>query len=147
MHVRQTKWFNWKLAGAAVAMVSGFFLLFALNFHNAGYVPVEVALALAGITLCLVGMRLLLEGTYEMSPVEVNDTELGHLQLNGYSLVAYECETPDGGKQFRLATEAALTAQQEAALIRYLALEGFLVTLWPDMKDRIEQEAGWAFLV
>jgi hypothetical protein len=78
--------------------------------------------------------------------VEVDGTELGCLELNGYYLVAYEREDPAGRKQFRLASARPLNPQREAALIRYLALEGFLASLWPEMRQRLEEETEWAFL-
>jgi len=80
-------------------------------------------------------------------PVKVDGTYLGCLQLNGYSLVAYERQTGDGKRQFRLTCAVPLSADQEAAFIRYLVLEGFVASLWPQMCGRIEGEAGWAFLV
>ena len=110
--------------------------------------PVNLALGLVGLTLCILGFSLFLIETEEDGlPTKVNGAELGSVQLNGYCLVAYESETADGKKEFRLASRRPLTPQREAALIRYLAAEGFLGSLWPEMKDRIEDEAGWAFFV
>ena len=63
------------------------------------------------------------------------------------ALKFYGSETSDAKKQFRLASYRTLSPEKEAALIRYLTMEGFLVSLWPEMKERIEEEAGWAFLV
>jgi hypothetical protein len=77
MYVHQTKWFNCQLVRAVFAITSGFFLIFALNFENAGRVPVDVALGLAGITLCSVGIRLLLQATHEIGPFEVKGTSRG----------------------------------------------------------------------
>lgn len=37
------------------------------------------------------------------------------------------------------------TPEREAAFIRYLVLEGFVVSLWPQMCGRIDEEANWAF--
>jgi hypothetical protein len=109
---------------------------------------VNIGLGLAGIGLCIFGMRLLLIATEDNGlPVEINGAALGSIHLNGYQLVAYESTAPDGKKQFRLASWCGLTPEREAALIRYLFAEGFLVSLWPDMKDRIGDEVGWAFLV
>jgi hypothetical protein len=94
----------------------------------------------------MLGMRLFLVVTADDEPIQVTGSELGTIQLNGCCLVAYESETGNGEKRFRLASSRPLSPEREAALIRYLAVEGFLVSLWPEMKERIEDEAGWAFL-
>lgn len=137
-----------QVVGGFFSLISGFVLIGVLNWENSPYLPVNLALGLAGITLCMVGFRLLLVATADdRVAVDVDGTELGCVQLNGYYLVAYEHEAPGGRKQFRLASARPLTPEREAALIRYLTVEGFLASLWPEMKERIEQEAGWAFLV
>ena len=148
MQTGQKKWLSWQIAGGVVTLTSGLTLIGMLNLAGSVSLSVNFALGLAGITLCIAGMRLLLLAlSDDTPPVPVDGHELGCLQLNGRFLVAYESTAPDGKKQFRLAAAAALTAHEEAALIRYMALEGFLISLWPEMKDRIEEEAGWAFLV
>jgi hypothetical protein len=45
---------------------------------------------------------------------------LGSFDLNGYSFKAYERETGDGNRQFRLISFPPLTNEREAALIRYI---------------------------
>ena len=71
---------------------------------------------------------------------------LGSLRLNNYDLMAYERESPDGKRQLWLSSSIPISSKQEAALIRYLVLEGFVESLWPEMWGRIEEEASWAFL-
>jgi hypothetical protein len=70
---------------------------------------------------------------------------LGSLNLNGYSLGAYECETDRDGTRFRLVSNPALTPQKEAALIRYMVNEGLIEKISRGMSKKIEEEAGWAF--
>lgn len=148
MQTRKKKWVLLQTCGGFLSVTGGVVLIAVLNWESSFYMPVNLALGLAGVTLCIIGFRLLLIATEEEGlAMEINGAALGSIQLNGYHLVAYESEAPDGKKQFRLASWHRLTPEREAALIRYLALEGFLVSLWPEMKERIEDEAGWAFLV
>ena len=148
MQTRKKKWRLLRTCGGFLSLTSGFVLICVLDWESSVYMPVNLALGLAAVTLFSIGIKLLLIATKEDEPpMEINGAALGSIQLNGYYLVAYESEISDGKKQFRLASERPLTAEREAALIRYLAVEGFLVSLWPEMKERIEDEAGWAFLV
>lgn len=147
MQTRHKKWGLFQIGGGFLSLTSGFVLVGVLNWESSVDFPVNLALGLAGITLCTVGIRLLLIATEDDGlPIPVDGIELGRIQLNGYYLVAYEREAPDGKKQFRLASPRPLTPEREAALIRYLALEGFLISLWPEMKERLQKEAEWAFL-
>lgn len=133
--------------GGFFSLTSGFVLIGILNWEVSPYPLVNLPVGFAGIALCIFGFRLLLVATADDRPsVEVDGTELGCLELNDYYLVAYEREDPTGRKQFRLASARPLTPQREAALIRYLALEGFLASLWPEMRERLEEETEWAFL-
>jgi hypothetical protein len=77
--------------------------------------------------------------------VEEDGLCLGSLQLNNYLLTAYERQSADGKRQLRLSSSIPITPKQAAALVRYLVLEGFVATLWPEMWGRIEEEARWAF--
>ena len=148
MQTKQQKRFIWQISGGVLALSFGFVLLCVLNWASSVELLQNLALGLAGISLCLTGIRLTLIATEDDGlPDEVNGTELGRIHFNGYYLIAYESETADGSKQFRLASLRSLTPEREAALIRYLALEGFLASLWPEVKGRIEEEARWAFLV
>ena len=111
-----------------------------------GHLAVNLVTGLVGIVLCVAGIRLLLIATADdIPPIHVDGVELGSVQLNSYYLVAYERESPDGRKQFHLASTRPLTPEREAALIRYLALEGFLGSFWPEMKERLQEETEWAF--
>ena len=135
------------MIGGFFSLTSGFVLIGILNWESSASLAVNLALGLAGLALCIFGFRLLLAATVDDGrPVEVDGTKLGSVLLNGYCLVAYERETSDGTKQFRLASSRTLTQEREAALIRYLALEGFLGSLWPEMKERLQEETEWAFL-
>lgn len=135
------------MIGGFFSLTSGFVLIGILNWESSASLAVNLLLGLAGIALCIFGIRLLLVATVDDGlPVKVDGTELGSVLLNGYYLVAYEREASDGRKQFRLASSRTLTPEREAALIRYLALEGFLGSLWPEMKERLQEEAEWAFL-
>ena len=146
MKTRRKKWFLLQACGGFLSLTSGFILICVLNWGSSVYMAVNLALGVSGVTLCIIGIRLLLIATEEDGPaIEVDGTELGSIQLNGRYLVAYESESPEGKKQFRLASVRTLTPESEAALVRYLALEGFLFSLWPDMEERIQEEVEWAF--
>jgi hypothetical protein len=147
MQTHHKIWGLLQVLGGFFALTSGFVLVGILNWESSTSLAVNLTLGLAGVALCVFGFRLLLIATEDDgSPIQVDGTELGHVQLNGYYLVAYERETPEGRKQFRLASSRELTPEREAALIRYLALEGFLGSLWPEMKERLQEETEWAFL-
>ena len=70
---------------------------------------------------------------------------LGSLDLNGYSIKTYECETNQGEKQFRLVSMPAATLEKEAALIRYIVNEGLIENFSRGISEKIEEEAAWAF--
>jgi hypothetical protein len=147
MQTHHKIWGLLKVLGGFFALTSGFVLVGILNWESSTSLARNLTLGLAGVALCIFGFRLLLIATEDDgSSIRVDGTELGYVQLNGYYLVAYERETPDGRKQFRLASSRTLTPEREAALIRYLALEGFLGSLWPEMKERLQEETEWAFL-
>ena len=147
MQTSHKKWGLLQMIGGFFAITSGLVLIGILNWESSASLAVNLALGLAGLALCICGFRLLLIATEDDGlPVQVDGTELGSVLLNGYYLVAYEREAPDGRKQFRLASSRTLTPEREAALIRYLALEGFLGSLWPEMRERLQEETEWAFL-
>ena len=147
MQTRHKIWGLLRVLAGFFALTSGFVLVGILNWESSTSLAVNLVLGLAGVALCVFGFRLLLIATEDDgSPILVDGTELGYVQLNGYYLVAYEHETQDGRKQFRLASSRTLTPEREAALIRYLALEGFLGSLWPEMRERLQEETEWAFL-
>lgn len=72
---------------------------------------------------------------------------LGRIDLNGLCFEAYEKGSDDGSKRFRLQSFPPVSPEREAALIRYLIHEGFIEKRWPRLSGRINQEAGWAFLL
>ena len=127
--------------------ITGLLAIGALEWESI-HLAIRLGICLAGIILCLFGGRLILgAGDNDEPPAEFRGAYLGRLWLNGYDLVAYEQEEPEGRRRFRLASLVPLKPEQEASFIRYLVLEGFVASLWPQMCGRIEEEAGWAFLV
>ena len=71
---------------------------------------------------------------------------LGEFELNGHFFKAYELETAQDGRQFRLFSSPRLTPEREAAFIRYIVNEGLVEDLWQGLSKKIEEEATWAFL-
>src|SRR5260370_26593725 len=71
---------------------------------------------------------------------EADGVYLGKFTLNGYTFKAYERETVDGSRQFRLSAFPSITREQEAALIRYLVNEGLVEHLVQGLSKRIEEE-------
>ena len=146
MQTPHKKWGLLQIIGGFFALTSGFTIVGIINWESSADLAVNLVTGLVGIVLCVAGIRLLLIATADdMPPIHVDGVELGSVQINGYYLVAYEHESPDGRKQFRLASSRPLTPEREAALIRYLALEGFLGSFWPEMKERLQEETEWAF--
>ena len=147
MQTPHKKWGLLQIIGGFFALTSGFTIVGIINWESSADLAVNLVTGLVGIVLCIAGIRLLLIATADdMPPIHVDGVELGSVQINGYYLVAYERESPDGRKQFRLASSRPLTPEREAALIRYLALEGFLASFWPEMRERLQEETEWAFL-
>jgi hypothetical protein len=147
MQTRKSRSGPWQLYQGVALSITGLLAIGALEWESL-HLSARLGIFLAGIILCLFGGRLILGiGDDDEPPVEFSGTYLGRLRLNGYDLVAYEQEKPDGRRRFRLASPVPLKAEQEASFIRYLVLEGFVASLWPQMCGRIEGEAGWAFLV
>jgi hypothetical protein len=70
---------------------------------------------------------------------------LGGIDLNGIYFEAYEEETGHSGKRFRLRSSPPIGPEREAGFIRYLIQEGFVEKRWPRLRDKIQEEAGWAF--
>jgi hypothetical protein len=146
MKTHRKTWSFLQLCGCFLSLTTGFILIFALNSGGSVGMAGNLALGVSGVSLCMIGIRLLLVATEDVLPIEVDGIELGGIHLNGRYLVAYESETADGKKRFRLASMRTLTPEREAALVRYLALEGFLLSLWPEMKERLQEEVEWAFV-
>jgi hypothetical protein len=72
---------------------------------------------------------------------------LGRFRLNSYILEASERIGANGGKEFRLMSSPSMSAEREAACIRYLVIDGLIWELWPRFIQKIEEETDWAFLV
>ena len=70
---------------------------------------------------------------------------LGKIDLNGHCLEAYEEESDDLGRRFRLRSLSPISPEGEAAFIRYLVREGFIEKRWPRLSAYIQEEASWAF--
>jgi hypothetical protein len=70
---------------------------------------------------------------------------LGRIDLNGIYFEAYEEEMGHGGKRFRLQSFPPIGPEREAGFIRYLIHEGFIEKSWPRLREKIQEEAGWAF--
>jgi hypothetical protein len=108
-----------------------------------------------GFLLCMLGMLLIWKEPVkalitedEEAPDQVSSegkTFLGGIELNGYYFEAYEEETADGGKRFRLLSFPLTDPEREAAFIRYLIYEGFVEQRWPRLSRKIKEEASWAF--
>jgi hypothetical protein len=147
MQTRKSRFGPWQLYLGVALSIIGLIAIGALELESI-HLSARLGTCLAGIILCVFGGRLILgAGDNDEPPIEFRGAYLGRLRLNGYDLVAYEQEKPDGRRRFRLSSAVPLKAEQEASFIRYLVLEGFVASLWPQMCGRIEEEAGWAFLV
>jgi hypothetical protein len=70
---------------------------------------------------------------------------LGKFRLNGYLFEAYEPESANGVRAFRLISSPSVNRAREAAFIRYMVHEGLIEGMWPQESRQIEEEANWAF--
>jgi hypothetical protein len=70
---------------------------------------------------------------------------LGRIDLNGIYFEACEEGTGHGGKRFRLRSFPPIGAEREAGFIQYLVHEGFIEKRWSRLREKIQEEAGWAF--
>jgi hypothetical protein len=106
----------------------------------------------SGSILLLVGLGLVVSDTIklaELFPQPVltcRGMYLGRFSLNGFMLEAYERETSEGRKEFRLVSTPSVRVAQEAAFVRYVVNEGLVDNLWPHLSERIQKEADWAFV-
>ena len=107
---------------------------------------------LAGSIVFLAGLFLLWKDLLNApaclgQPISPRDGHfLGEFELNGHFFKAYEIETAQDGRQFRLFSYPQLTPKREAAFIRYMVNEGLVEDLWRGFSKKIEEEATWAFL-
>jgi len=110
------------------------------------------AMYAAGFIACLGGLCLICNDLLENvvfpreSLAKSEGNFLGRFRLNGYSFAACERDGSNGVKQLRLVSSTRVSAQQEAACIRYMVNEGLVEEFWPDMSKKIKEEADWAFL-
>ena len=74
---------------------------------------------------------------------EADGVYLGKFNLNGYTFKAYERETVDGSRQFRLSAFPSITCEQEAALIRYLVNEGLVENLVQGLRTCLRMHEVW----
>lgn len=148
MRAHQRNWGTWRLFTGVVLFITGLITVGSLEWEN----PARLAICLGGIVLCILGGGLMAKTSADDEPpvrvgieVEEDGSCLGSLQRNNYLLTAYERQSADWKRQLRLSSSIPITPKQEAALVPYLVLEGFVATLWPEMWGRIEEEARWAF--
>jgi hypothetical protein len=121
----------------------------------AGWQPmglwVDSATYVAGFAAFFGGMAWIWRDLRDSAALPVGDRlqseghHLGTLRLNSHLFEAYERQVGNGSKEFRLVSTPMVSAEREAACIRYLVNEGLIEELWPQMSERIAQEANWAF--
>ena len=148
MGMDKHKGIEWQVVVGAAACGSGLLLFGAAQIIGTMDAPTYITFCFAGIVTCAVGATLFfLPSNDPEIEGQIDGPHLGSLWLNGRYLVAYETPGPDGRKQFRLTSSLPLRPDREAAIIRYLVLEGFVSRLWPELSESIEEEASWAFFV
>jgi hypothetical protein len=148
MGMDKQKGIEWQIVVGAAACGSGLLLFLAAQVIRSMDAPTYITFCFAGIVTCAVGATLFFLPSGDSDrEMEVDGVHLGSLWLNGRLLVAYETQAPGGRKQFRLTSPVPLRPAREAALIRYLVVEGFVSRLWPQLSESIEEEASWAFFV
>jgi hypothetical protein len=109
---------------------------------------IRTAMYVAGFVGCLGGCLLMwkdLAAAAVFSLACPKGNFLGEFRLNGYFFGAYEREGENGSKQFRLVSSPKMEPEWEAACIRYLVNEGLIEEMWPQMSQKIKEEADWAF--
>jgi hypothetical protein len=144
----QHKGIEWQVVMGAAACVSGLLLFGAAQVIRAMDAPTYITFCFAGIVTCAVGATLFcLPSSDTEIEMKIDGVYVGSLWLNGRYLVAYETQMAEGRKQFRLTSSLPLRPEREAALIRYLVVEGFVSRLWPQLSESIEEKASWAFFV
>ncbi len=127
-------------------------LLIALGGWDALVTETRILIYVGGGLLFIIGLvaiqidAIRLPAVRHESALKATGRSLGKFQLNGYSFRAYERQTKDGGKEFRLVSSPSMDSVREAAFIRYLIREGLIENLWPQMSKQLEREADWAFL-
>ena len=141
METHTKKFGAWQLI--AGVMACGVALLLVVGWKILGITDplTSTGLYLGGIALCVTGIVLFVVQIEDPeTQVMVNGVPLGPLFLNGHYLLAYESQTVDGKKQFRLSGLVPLDPKEEAALIRYLVLEGLVTGLWPQCVNPLRKK-------
>jgi hypothetical protein len=142
------KGIEWQVVVGAAACGSGLLLFGAAQVIRTMDAPTYITFCFAGIVTCAVGATLFfLPSNDPAKEMQIGGAYLGSLWLNGRYLVAYQTRGPGGRKQFRLTSSLPLRPEREAAIIRYLVVEGFVSSLWPQLSESIEEETSWAFFV
>ena len=148
MGMDKHKGIEWQVVVGAAACGSGLLLFAAAQVIRTMDAPTYITFCFAGIVTCAVGATLFfLPSNDPEIDMKIDGAYLGSLSLNGRYLIAYETRGPGGTKQFRLTSSLPLRPEREAAIIRYLVVEGFVSSLWPQLAESIEEEASWAFFV
>ena len=148
MGMGKHKGIDWQIVVGAAACGSGLLLFGAAQVIRNMDASTYITFCFAGIVTCAVGATLFfLPSSYSELEMKIEGGHLGSLWLNGRYLVAYEKKVRGGRKQFRLTGSVPLRPEREAALIRYLVVEGFVDRLWPQLSESIEEETSWAFFV
>jgi hypothetical protein len=125
-------------------------LVVVWNEYHEYHLGTWLAIGAGGFAFWFLGFPLAGKGaptsTINKNPVAIPGKPwLQNFYLNGYYFQPYEQETPGGRRQFRLFSSPPISADHEAAVIRYLINEGLSDKMWPRMSRRIEEEANWAF--
>jgi len=143
------------LSGIFIAYLG--FLLIGCGEWNLLSIGSPLFFYAGGFLMCALGMlfiwkeplkALIIED--EEAPNQMSSegkTFLGTIKLNDYYFEAYEEETAEGGRRFRLSSFPTTGPEREAGFIRYLIYEGFVEKRWPRLSQKIEEEASWAFFL
>ena len=142
------KYSAWPLyAGVLFACVV--MLLTLLGALDAGKIWIRILIYLAAFILCLGGVFLIGKASkvalQDEATIAAESACLRTFHLNVRSFAAYQKETGHGGKQFRLLSYPSVDPEQEAAIIRYMVREGLIEEMWPQLSQKIQDEANWAF--
>jgi hypothetical protein len=127
-------------------------LLIGVGGWNVLKLENRMLIYVGGLILLLGGLCLIVSDTIKLTessfrPIRASrGMYLGRFCLNGFLLEAYERETSEGRKEFRLTSTPSVRVAQEAAFVRYIVNEGLIDELWPDLSKRIKAEADWAFV-
>lgn len=126
-------------------------VLTTLGTFDALHIWIRFLIYLAASILCVGGVFLIGEPSPTRPALQDEATTaaksdgLGTFYLNGHSFTPYEKEMDDGGRQFRLLSHPSVNPEQEAAIIRYMVHEGLIEEMWPQLTQKIQSEANWAF--